>query len=175
MQLLKKLLPCLLFTIVSMIFFSCNSYPPLETAPKVDLEKYAGRWYEISSIPMRFQKGCVCTYAEYSLSPKGHVVVYNSCIKNGKANDITGKAFVKDTANTKLKVQFFWPFKGDYWIIALEENYQWALVGSPDRKTLWVLCRQQQMDEATYQTILKIAAQRGFDTNKLVKSVQNCK
>lgn len=124
---------------------------------------------------MRFQKGCVCTYAEYSISPKGHVVVYNRCIKNGKVSDITGKAFANDSTNAKLSVQFFWPFKGDYWIIALDENYQWALVGSPNRKTLWVLCRQQQMDETTYQNILKIATLRGFDTNKLVKSQQNCK
>lgn len=155
--------------------FSCKSYAPLATVPQVDLEQYAGRWYEISTIPIRPQKGCTCTYAEYSLSEKGYVKVYNHCIKNGKVSDITGKAFVKDTStNAKLAVQFFWPFRGAYWIIELDQNYKWAIIGSPSRKNLWILSRTPQMDSTLYQSLLSKAKDKGFDTNLLVNTLQNC-
>lgn len=107
----------------------------LQTVAEVDLRRYAGKWYEIASFPQRFQKGCHCTTAEYTLSDKGYVIVENRCNKdsiNGKESYIKGKAFVvKNTGNAKLKVQFFWPFKGDYWIIALADDYSYAVVSAP--------------------------------------------
>ena len=90
----------------------------LQTVPNVDLNKYAGKWYEIASYPQRFQKGCHCTTAEYTLSEKGYVIVENRCNRNsvtGKESYIKGKAFVEEgSGNAKLKVQFFWPFKAKY-------------------------------------------------------------
>jgi len=87
----------------------------LQTVPYVDLKKYAGTWYEIASFPQRFQKDCIGTTAEYSLTDKGYVVVENRCNKGsitGKQAYIKGKAFVvENSGNAKLLVQFFWPFK----------------------------------------------------------------
>lgn len=165
----------LLLLVLMFGLFSCKNHAHLATVQQVDLEKYAGRWYEISTIPIAPQRGCSCTYAEYTITQKGYVKVYNHCIKKGKASDITGKAFVKDTAsNAQLAVQFFWPFRGAYWIIGLDENYQWAIVGSPSRKNLWILSRTPQMDSALYQSLLLKARDKGFDTNLLVNTLQNC-
>jgi len=150
---------------------------PLETVPSVDLQKYLGRWYEISSFPQSFQKGCHCTVAEYSLE-KDFIRVINTCRKDsseGKVKRAKGKAFVvKGSNNAKLRVQFFWPFRGDYWIIDLAGDYSYAVVGAPDRNYLWILSRTPQMDEGLYQEIVKRCADKGFDINKLVKTDQTC-
>ncbi len=148
----------------------------LKTVPKVDLNMYAGKWFEIASYPQSFQKGCHCTTAEYALSGKGYVIVENRCNRdsvNGKQSYIKGKAFVvKNTGNAKLKVQFFWPFKGKYWIIDLADDYSYAVVSHPSKKYLWILSRTPKMDEAVYQQILSRLKEMGFDLTKLKTTVQ---
>ncbi len=143
----------------------------LQTVPYVDLNKYAGKWYEIASYPQRFQKGCHCTTAEYTLSEKGYVIVENRCNKdgiNGRVAGIKGKAFVeKNSGNAKLKVQFFWPFKGKYWIIDLADDYSYAVVSHPNMKYLWILSRTPMMDAAVYQQITARLKEKGFDLTKL--------
>ena len=143
----------------------------LQTVAKVDLNKYAGKWYEIASYPQRFQKNCTCTTAEYTPTDKGYIIVENSCRKdsiNGKQSSIKGKAFVdKNSGNAKLKVQFFWPFKGKYWIIDLAEYYSYAVVSHPNKKYLWILSRKPSMNEVTYQQILNRLKEKGFDLTKL--------
>jgi apolipoprotein D and lipocalin family protein len=145
--------------------------PTLQTVPYVDLKKYAGKWYEIASFPQRFQKGCNCTTAEYTLTDKGFVIVENRCNKgsiNGKQSYIKGKAFVvENSGNAKLKVQFFWPFKGKYWIIDLANDYSYAVVGHPNRKYLWILSRTPAMDAGVYQQIIARIKEKGFDISKL--------
>lgn len=158
---------------------SCSKkYAPLETVPSVDLNKYTGRWYEIAALPQRFEKGCHCVYAEYTLNPEGYVEVYNYCRKggpNGEVSDISGKAFpVEGSNNSKLKVQFFWPFKGDYWILELDADYQHVLVGSPDRESLWILSRTPVLDEAVYNLMVQQAKSKGFDVEQLEKIDQSC-
>lgn len=148
----------------------------LETVPYVDLKKYAGRWYEIASFPQSFQKGCNCTTAEYTLTDKGFVIVENRCNKgsmNGKQSYIKGKAFVvENSGNAKLKVQFFWPFKGKYWIIDLAEDYSYAVVGHPNRKYLWILSRTPKMIETIYQQIIVRIKEKGFDISKIMRTNQ---
>jgi apolipoprotein D and lipocalin family protein len=143
----------------------------LQTVPKVDLNKYAGKWYEIASYPQIFEKGCHCTTAEYTVSNKGYVIVENRCNKgsiNGKLSYIKGKAFVeKDSGNAKLKVQFFWPFRAKYWIIDLADDYSYAVVSHPNKKYLWILSRTPKMESATYQQILSRLKEKGFDLSKL--------
>ena len=89
---------------------------PLRTVPEVDLDRYAGMWYEIASFPQRFTKGCHGTTAMYTTTSKGCVIVNNRCRRgslSGKESGISGKAFVvPNSGNAKLKVQFFWPLKG---------------------------------------------------------------
>ena len=146
---------------------------PLETVPSVDLQKYLGRWFEISSFPQSFQKGCHCTVAEYSME-KDFIRVINTCRKDsseGKVKRAKGKAFVvKGSNNAKLRVQFFWPFRGDYWIIDLAEDYSYAVVGEPSREYLWILARDPRMDDATYARIAGSLANFGYDAAKLLRN-----
>lgn len=148
----------------------------LQTVPFVDLKKYCGKWYEIASYPQWFQKGCYCTTAEYTLSNKGFVIVENRCNKdsvNGKQSYIKGKAFIeKDSGNAKLKVQFFWPFTGKYWIIDLADDYSFAVVSHPNKKYLWILSRTPKLDDVIYQQILSRLKEKGFDLLKLKITTQ---
>ena len=149
---------------------------PLRTVAHVDLQRYLGTWYEIATIPARFQKNCVAVTATYTMRPDGAIGVVNRCRKftlDGKEKSVKGKAWVVDTtSNAKLKVQFFWPFRGDYWIIELDPEYQYAVVGHPSRNYLWILCRRPHMDEALYNQLLAKIAAQGYDVNRLVKTLQ---
>jgi apolipoprotein D and lipocalin family protein len=155
-----------------------EKYPPLETVPQVDLARYMGKWYEIAAFPQRFQKGCHCTTAEYEMTDKGYVRVINTCRKDGpqgKVKAAKGKAFVVEgSGNAKLRVQFFWPFRGDYWIIDLAQDYSCAVVGDKTRKYLWILSRTPRMDEVLYQEILARVKDKGFDIGRLRKCDQSC-
>jgi len=146
---------------------------PLETVGHVDLEKYLGKWYEIAAFPQGFEKGCTCTTAEYSLRDDGTIAVVNSCMINGNLKVVEGKASITDKkTNAKLEVQFAWPFSGKYWIIGLAPDYSYAIVGHPNRKYLWILSRKPVMDAMTYNHLVLVAAGKGFDIRKLVKTVQ---
>lgn len=158
--------------LLAILFYSAPmNAQTLQTVQHVDLNKYAGKWFEIASFPQRFQKRCHCTTAEYTPSDKGYVIVENRCNKDsatGKQSYIKGKAFVtKNSGNAKLKVQFFWPFRAKYWIIDLAPDYSFAVVSHPNRKSLWILSRTPKMDETIYQQIIKKLEARGFDCSKL--------
>ncbi|CAA9211441.1 MAG: hypothetical protein AVDCRST_MAG95-140 [uncultured Adhaeribacter sp.] len=158
-------------------YFSRN-HEPLEVVPEVDLSRYAGKWYEIAAFPLIFERGCHCTTAEYTPHPEGYIQVVNTCNRKsptGKQTQAIGKAFVvPGSRNAKLKVQFQWPFKGDYWILALDEDYSYALVGTPDRQHLWILSRSPFMAPTLYQNLVMIAQQKGFDTEHLHPTNQSC-
>jgi len=164
------------FILLLLIAGAPSKAQELQTVANVDLEKYDGLWYEIASFPQRFQKGCTCTTAEYTIHPKGYVVVENRCNRDsvtGESSYIKGKAFVqKNSGNAKLKVQFYWPFKGKYWIIDLADDYSYAVVSHPNRKYLWILSRTPKMDEAVYQVIIKRLEEREFDISKLQRTIQ---
>lgn len=148
----------------------------LPVVEHVELDKYIGKWYEIASYPQKFQKDCFRSQAEYSISEKGYIHVKNSCNKgelNGPLKVVTGKAFIDDeTTNAKLKVQFFWPFKGKYWIIDLAGDYSYAVVGHPNREYLWILSRTPQMDPSTLEKIKAKIQQLGFDPGHLKMTPQ---
>lgn len=175
----QKLSKSILLALLGLLQTFTSMAQTLETVQNVDLTKYAGTWYEIASFPQRFQKGCHCTTATYTLSDKGYVIVENRCNKGsliGKESYIKGKAFVvKNTGNAKLKVQFFWPFKGDYWIIDLANDYSYAVVGHPNRKYLWILSRTPQLDQTTYEQILARVKEKGFDLTKIERTQQKLK
>ncbi|MDQ7798949.1 MAG: lipocalin family protein [Candidatus Edwardsbacteria bacterium] len=150
--------------------------PPLQTVPKVDLNRYLGTWYEIATIPQRFQKGCTAVSATYTLRPDGKISVLNECCKdslNGRYKAAKGKAWVTDRlTNAKLKVQFFWPFSGDYWIIELDSNYQYAVVGHPGRKYLWILSRNRKMDDPLYNDLMERIKNHGYELSAIIKTPQ---
>ena len=151
---------------------ACEPKTTLTTVKSVDLQRYAGTWYELASYPQFFEKGCSYVKATYT-AKKGYIEVFNQSIKNKKPNNIKGKAFVLDNSgNAKLKVQFFWPFKGNYWIIDLADDYSWAIVSDPKRSTLWILSRTPTMKEELYDTLIKKTEAMGFNKGKIVKMVQ---
>ena len=142
----------------------------------VDLDRYLGKWYEIASYPTWFQRGCTASTAEYALLPDGKIEVINRCRNDrtdGPVKESKGKAEVVDpNTNAKLKVWFFWPFKGNYWIIDLDDTYQWAVVGEPKRKYLWILSRTPTMEESLYQEIVSRLPAKGYDPAKLKRTQQ---
>jgi apolipoprotein D and lipocalin family protein len=153
---------------------------PLEVVPTVDLLRYMGTWYEIASYPNSFQRGCTATRATYRLLEDGRVEVLNECRRGSLEGELTtarGKAKVVDPATrAKLKVTFFWPFYGDYWIIDLGEDYEYAVVGHPNRQYLWILSRTPRMDEALYDRILeRLTTKQAYDVTKLVKTAQQAR
>jgi len=151
----------------------------LEAVSNVDLQKFAGKWYQVAAYPSRFQKDCYCSQAEYTLTEKGYMKIVNSCRKGspeGKLKIANGKAWaVKGSNNAKLKVQFAWPFKGDYWIIGLEKNYRAAIVSDSKRKYLWILSRTPKMENDAFQKVLEVVRAKGFDLTKIELDSQECK
>lgn len=150
--------------------------PPLRTVAHVDLSRYLGTWFEIASFPQRFQRGCTATTATYTLGDDGKIDVLNLCRKDaldGPEKVAQGRVRVVDPAtNARLEVSFFRPFWGDYWIIDLADDYTYAVVGHPDRDYLWILARAPTMAEATYQAIVARIAAQGYDTSRLVRTLQ---
>ena len=129
-----------------------------QAVQSVDLNRYAGKWYEIARLPMFFQRNCTSDVtATYTLQPTGKVEVNNQCMgKDGKPMQSIGEASKNGDSGSKLKVTFLpqglrWlPVgKADYWVLDLNPNYNHALVGTPNQKYLWILSRTPTMDEAT--------------------------
>lgn len=138
---------------------------PLPTVDSVDLARYVGSWYEIALLPNRFESQCVSdTQAHYTVVDGG-IRVLNRCRKaDGRVDSTQGRAkVVTDSGNAKLKVTFFWPFYGDYWILALADDYSEVLVGTPDRRYGWILARRPDLPEARVQALLERAKALGFD------------
>ena len=142
------------------------SNPPA-TVPQVDIARYLGVWYEISSIPFYWSEGCACTTANYSLRSDGDIKVINSCYRNGEFSSNTGRAWAVDSTNSKLKVEFFWPFSGDYWIVALDADYQWVVVSNPNRDLLWILSRTVELDDTLHQNIISSLKNSDFPVEKM--------
>lgn len=150
--------------------------PELKTVEHVDVTRYMGTWFEIAKFPQRFERGLVGVTANYTLLPNGKVRVLNKGYRenfNGELSTAEGKAWIVDTAtNAKLKVSFFWPFAGNYWILELGKDYEYVVVGDESRKYLWILSRTPQMDEALYEGLVKRVQDKGFDISKLEKNPQ---
>lgn len=144
---------------------------PLDVVDRVDLDRYLGTWYEIASYPAWFAKNCTGVTANYTRREEGGIRVVNSCFKgslDGKLRESKGRAKVADpSTNAKLKVSFFGPFWGDYWIIDLDPEYRWAVVGEPKRKYLWILSRTPTLDQDTLDGILSRLPAQGYDTDRL--------
>jgi apolipoprotein D and lipocalin family protein len=165
----------LLLGVMSMSLFAAGAADrPLRVVPSVDLNRYAGPWYEIARLPNRFQRGCASdTKATYTLKPDSKISVLNECRgADGRVTTAKGTAHVASKAgpNTKLRVTFFWPFYGDYWIIDLDPDYRWAVVGEPDRKYFWILSRDPRMDENVFRQIVSRAEAQGYNLSSLIRT-----
>jgi apolipoprotein D and lipocalin family protein len=172
-----------LLLLVTLLLGACAtppSGPPLQTVPRVDLARYAGTWYEIARFPNSFQDGsgrrCIATTATYALREDGQVAVTNRCLDAAEGNRevvATGTAYaVEGSGNARLRVSFFWPFYGDYWVIGLDPDYRWAVVGAPGREYLWILSRTPEMTPGEFAEAVAIAASQGFDVERLRETPQ---
>jgi apolipoprotein D and lipocalin family protein len=150
---------------------AANAQAPLEVVGSVDLDRYLGKWYEVASYPAWFAKNCTAVTAEYSLREDAGIRVVNRCRKgslDGKLKEAKGRAKVVDSqTNARLKVSFFGPFWGDYWIVDLDPDYRWAVVGEPKRKYLWILSRTPTLDKDTLEGILSRLPEKGYDIERL--------
>lgn len=160
--------------VIAMMLSACTSHPPLATVERVDLARYAGDWYEVARLPNRFQADCAAdVMARYRL--RGDALsVLNRCRQaTGEVISAEGRAkVVPNSGNARLRVSFFWPFYGDYYVLALAPDYQWALVGAPDRDYLWMLSRTPELPEATFIALVQKAQSLGFHTEALQKTAQ---
>jgi apolipoprotein D and lipocalin family protein len=145
-----------------------------EPAKTVDLQRYLGRWYEIARYEQSFQRGCEGVTADYSLRPDGRIDVLNRCRKaGGKPSTARGRAKIVDpAANAKLKVSFFGPFYGNYWVLDRAEDYSWAIVGEPSGRYLWILARTPTPSEAIVADLIGRTRAMGYDTSMLIRTVQ---
>ena len=159
----------------AVLLAACTSTPaPLATVPAVDLDRYYGTWYEIARLPNRFQAMCIAdTQATYR--PDGNTVkVVNQCrTASGKVEQADGIAkVVPGSQGARLRVSFFRPFYGDYWILDLDPDYRWVLVGEPGRHYAWILAREPRLDAATLEALLTRAAVLGFDRQAFIMTPQ---
>jgi lipocalin len=167
----------LIFFII-MIFSSAKSQKAPSVVSTVDLNRYQGFWYEIARLPNWFERKLKCTSATYFKRDDGKITVINKgnlIVDPRKVNSAKGVAWIPDkNSPAKLKVQFFWPFSGNYWIMDLDKDYRYVLVGEPSFKYLWILSREKKMDEETYNMLLRKAVDNGYDVKPIIRVEQDC-
>lgn len=143
---------------------------------ELDIEKFLGKWYEISRFDHSFERGLVGVTAFYSFREDGKLKVVNSGYKDslkGRKSEVIGKAKIPDPKQpAKLKVSFFLFFYADYFVLELDEKYQWAIIGSSSDNYLWILARTPRMDEPLYNELLRKITNRGYDVSKLIRVEQ---
>ena len=149
------------------------------TVGQVDLARYAGTWFEVARLPTSFQDSarvrCDDVTATYTARPDGAITVVNRCrnmLDGGAERVADGVARSVSPGNDRLRVSFFWPFFGDYWVIGLDPDYRWAVVGAPGRDFLWILSRTPRMAPADYAAAVEIARREGFDVARLRRTAQ---
>ena len=173
-----RLAPSIVLTV---LMLQVDSPRPVRSVREVDLQRYAGTWYEVARLPNRFQRKCRAeTTAVYERLANGELRVVNTCRGvDGQLIRAEGRAKLadRDGPTSRLKVRFapailsFLPMVwGDYWILDLTADYGAALVGTPDRKYLWFLSRKPQLDDATFDRLVSTAASQGFDVARLTRS-----
>jgi apolipoprotein D and lipocalin family protein len=149
--------------------------PPPRTVAAVDLQRYLGTWYEVARLPMWAQDRagvrCEDVTATYTARPDGRIGVLNRCLNalDGDApRSATATAYaVAGSGNAKLRVSFFWPFFGDYWVLGLDPDYRWAVVGEPSRRWLWILSRTPGLAPAELERAKAAAREAGYDLGPL--------
>jgi apolipoprotein D and lipocalin family protein len=167
---------------VALMATGCVSTSPSRQTPvpspakTVDLARYQGKWFELARYDASFQRGCEGVTAEYTPLADGTVRVINRC-RQGSANGPERSAealarVVPGTGNAQLKVTFFWPFEGDYWVLDRAEDYSWAIIGEPSGQYLWILSRKAPVLERDYQRLVSRAAALGYDVSLLRRTAQ---
>lgn len=175
----------IIVTMICVLMGSCASVESehaLPTAKSVNLARYVGTWYEIARLPMWAQRNCARSMAKYWLLDSGNLGIRNSCITNdGEEISIEGTATIVDPERqavfnvrfdrwwARLAALFTWSEQGNYWILRIGTDYQYAVVGTPDREFLWILARKPSLEEDTYQELVDFSEGLGFQTDNLIR------
>jgi len=167
---MKKIL--ILFVLLAT---GCVSIPDnITPVTSFQIERYLGKWYEITRLDHRFERGLTQISAEYSMRPDGGLKVLNRGYSNEKQewSEAEGRGyFVQSPNEAYLKVSFFGPFFGSYIVFELDTvNYQYALISGPDKSYFWLLARTPTIDDNLKKKLIAKAAALGFDTTKLIFS-----
>lgn len=158
---------------ISLSVLGCASFATgkdPKVVSEIDLNRYAGRWYEIARYPTFFQRNCERSTADYQIISENKVSVFNQCYKgNAVVGSIEGTASAPNAQEpAKLRVDFGFLRKGDYWVIALDPNYEWAVVSAPKKSSLFILARKAPMNPELLQQIVNQLKQDGFDTARII-------
>ena len=143
---------------------------PVQAVQKVDLGRYVGTWYEIANFPRFFLPKCVAdTVSEYTLNRDGTVAIKNRCrTQDGGINQAFGTAtLLKGSDNTRMEVSFIRPFSADYVVVGLDSDYRWTVIGSVNRKSLWILSRTPQLPKPELDQALAVAGAQGYPMQNL--------
>jgi apolipoprotein D and lipocalin family protein len=166
-----------LILILTMILSTTTFASTIATGDIIDVQRYTGKWYAISALPLFFSKGCTSQTAEYGALSDTKISVLNTCYKPGKKKWIKGEAEITNfDTNSELVVRFYtwWArafrVKGDYNIIKIDPNYDYVMVGGNDRKSLWIMSRTKTMPEEVYNEYIARAEELHFNTNRLIIS-----
>ena len=147
-----------------------------EPSKPVDLSRYLGKWYEQARYEANFQAGCEAVSAQYALKADGTVAVINSCRQGSPSGALkrseASARVVEGSKGTKLKVTFFWPFEGDYWVLDRAPDYSWSIVGEPSGRYLWILTRSPAITPQQYSTLVGRAKMLGYNTALLRRTQQ---
>ena len=172
---MEKISKSLILICIMFLFTACSSKnPPLQTVEKVDLERYLGTWYEIARYEHFFEKDCKNVSANYSIMDEETIKVINKCtkIQTNEKKEAMGRAYAIDETNSKLKVSFFRPFYGDYWILDSDDDYKYAIIGTPTKEYLWILSREKTISDEVLNKLLEKISNMGFDKSKLIYTIQ---
>ncbi len=171
----KKLaLILLLLLLTSCVTFKGKN----EETGKIDFSLYQGKWYEIARLPNSFEEGLRCITATYSINDEGMLLLTNRGISRDNPDDIktlTGRAWIPDPERPEnIKVQFIWPVVTDYWLVHIDREKGYAIIGTPSRKLLWFLSRDESIPETDMAELIKIAGKNEFKTDGLVFVEHGC-
>ena len=159
---------------LTLLFTGCTTGAPpdIKVVQNFDVDRYLGTWYEIARLDHSFERGMSNVTAQYSLNDNGTIRVLNKGYIDSKGtwDDAEGKAKFRGLETEgSLKVSFFGPFYGGYHIIELSEEYEYVMIAGPSKNYLWILARNPNLDNATYQTLVNKADDLGFPTQELIK------
>lgn len=159
--------------VATLLLWSCSTvYLALEPIEEFNIERYMGKWYEIYRLPNKFEDGLEDITANYELTSDGNVIVTNEgrlVQDKSRLKQAKGKAWIPNPKEpSKLKVSFFWPFSGDYWVLKIDPEYSYALVGDPSGKYLWILSRDRRLDPKIVAELKMYASSLGFSVENMI-------
>ena len=164
---MRRFIPFILLILPITVF----ALPALQPVKSIAIKKYMGTWHEIALIPNEYQEGCTNTTVTYSLRSNGDIGMATKCTKNGEVDTRTGKAWPQQSGNySAWYTRYVWPFTGNYWILYVDNKYQYALAGTSSRNYLWFLSRTKTMPKAVYNKLLSIAKAQHFDGKRIQPS-----